>query len=55
MESRNLLLKHGTLVSGGRSFISDILISDGKIERIAEGIVPDEDTEVLDVTGYIVS
>ncbi len=48
-------MKHGTLVSGGRSFISDILISDGKIERIAEGIVPDEDTEVLDVTGYIVS
>jgi len=48
-------LKNGTLVTGGRSFISDILVSDGKIARIAKDIVPDADTEVMDIDGHIVS
>lgn len=55
MEGRHLLLKNGILVSGGRSFISDVLISDGRIVRIARDIEADAQTQVMDVTGHIVS
>lgn len=55
MENRKSLLKGGLLVSQGISSFSDILISDGHISRIAENIVPDSDTDVIDVRGKVVS
>lgn len=55
MENRNILLKNGRLITGGNSFISDILFSGGTVSRIAENIEPDGSMTVVDITGCIVS
>jgi len=53
--NRTILLKNGLLVTGGRSFISDILVSGGIISRIAENIEPDGSMEVMDIAGHVVT
>ena len=51
------------LISGGRVFFgeerafrpSDVLVSGGMVERVADKIVPDADAEIVDASGKIVS
>ena len=50
-----LLLKGGTVVAGGVSRKADVLVADGKIAAIDESIVADEQTEVFDAEGCIVT
>ncbi len=45
------LIKNATLVNEGKSFLSDVLITDGKIISIATGLSSDADTTVIDATG----
>jgi dihydroorotase len=48
---QKFLIKNATLVNEGRSFLSDVLIADGKIISIAAGISAGEDVIVIDATG----
>ncbi|MGG1571711.1 amidohydrolase [Fictibacillus sp. NRS-1165] len=51
-----LLIKNGTLVAGTGSIKKgDLLIDDGKIIKIGEGIKPDVRTKVLDAEGKFVT
>lgn len=45
------LIKNATLVNEGKSFVSDVLVVDGKIASIQSGIAADENTTVIDATG----
>ncbi len=49
----NLLIKHGTIVNPGSGFsgIGDILIRDGKIDRLDHSIEKPDDCAVYDATG----
>ncbi|CAN5919413.1 dihydroorotase [soil metagenome] len=46
-----LLIRNGTLVNEGKSFLSDVLIVDGKINSIHENIAVDDQTEIIDAAG----
>ena len=48
------LLKGGTLINEGRKFEADILIKNGRIEKIAIAIDGGEANEVIDVSGKMV-
>jgi dihydroorotase len=48
---QKFLIKNATLVNEGRSFLSDVLIADGKIISIAAGIAAGEGTTIIDATG----
>ena len=50
-----LLIKSGTLVADGKSWRGDILVADGKIEAIGELLVADEQTEVFNAEGCVVT
>ena len=50
-----LLLKGGTVVAEGVSRKADVLIADGKIEAIGESLVADEQTELFDAEGCVVT
>ena len=50
-----ILLKGGTVVSEGVSRKADVLVADGKIAAIGEALVADEQTEVFDAEGCIVT
>ena len=52
---RILLIKNGTVWDGEKFFRSDICVSDGKIEKIAENIENENAYFVYDATGKIVS
>ncbi|HEY5665473.1 MAG TPA: dihydroorotase, partial [Gammaproteobacteria bacterium] len=45
-----LLLANATLVNEGQTFQADVLLEDGRIERIGSGSVP-EGAEVIDLGG----
>ena len=50
-----LLIKGGTLVAEGVSRKADILVAEGKIAAIGEPITADEQTEVFDAEGCVVT
>ena len=50
-----LLLKGGTVVADGVSRKADVLIADGKIEAIGESLATDEQTELFDAEGCVVT
>ena len=50
-----LLLKGGTVVSDGMSRKADVLVADSVIAAIGESLIADEQTEVFDAEGCIVT
>lgn len=50
----NILLKNGTIINEGKQFVSDILIKNGKIEKIAPSIQIDFANEEIDLNGKLV-
>ncbi len=50
-----LLFQNATIVSEGKSSVSDLLVSDGKIERIGKGLSVPVDCEVIDATGKLLT
>ena len=55
MSKKRLLIKGGTVVAEGVSRKADILVVDGKIATIGESLVADEQTEIFDAEGCIVT
>ena len=55
MSRKELLIKNGTVVSDGVSRRIDVLVADGKIAAIGESLVANDDTEVFDAEGCIVT
>lgn len=51
---KSTILKSGTIVNEGRQFVADILIKNGRIEKIAPSISNDSNAEEIDVTGKYV-
>jgi len=51
MNRDNWLIKNATVVNEGRRFLSDVLIGDGKIQRIASPIKADDGITVIDAQG----
>lgn len=51
---KSTILKSGTIVNEGRQFVADILIKNGRIERIAPSISNDSNAEEIDVAGKFV-
>lgn len=49
-----VLLKNGTIINEGKQFVSDILIKNGKIEKIAPSIQIDFAIEEIDLNGKFV-
>lgn len=52
---KKILIKSGTVVTNGNSYQADILIVDNKIEAIAPSIEPQDDTEIYDASGCLVT
>jgi dihydroorotase len=52
--SGKIVLKNGTIVNEGRQFVSDILIVNGRIDKIQENIDAPENVEVIDLNGKYV-
>ena len=55
MSKKMLLIKDGIVVAEGESRKADILVADGKIAAIGESLTADEQTEVFDAEGCIVT
>ena len=55
MSKKRLLIKGGTVVAEGVSRKADILVVDGKIATLGESLVADEQTEIFDAEGCIVT
>ena len=55
MSTTKLIIKGGTIVADGKSYVADMLVADGKIAEIGNAIVADEETEVFDANGCIVT
>ena len=55
MSKKMLLIKNGTVVAEGESRKADILVADGKIAAIGESLATDEQTEVFDAEGCVVT
>lgn len=51
---KSTILKSGTIVNEGRQFVADILIKNGRIEKIAPSISNDSNAEEIDVAGKFV-
>ncbi len=49
--TKKFLIRNATIVNEGRSFLSDVLVIDGKINSIHENIAVDSQTEIIDATG----
>lgn len=45
------LIRNASVVNEGKTFLSDVLIADGKIVSVKTGIEADENTRVIDATG----
>ena len=52
--SSSIILKSGTIVNEGRQFIADILIKNGRIEKIAGEIHAGDNVEEIDISGKLV-
>lgn len=52
--SKNYLLKSATIVNEGKQFVSDILINNGRIEKIGSSLSVEDATEVIDLNGKYV-
>lgn len=52
--SKAIVLKSATLVNEGTRFVGDILIRDGRIEKIAPSIQREENCEEIDLSGLYV-
>lgn len=52
--SKTLILKSGTIVNEGKKWVSDILIRNGRIEKIADAIEVSENCEIIDLNGKFV-
>ena len=50
-----LLIKSGTLVAEGKSWIGDILVANGKIAAIGESLTADATTEIFDAKDCVVT
>ena len=48
--SKSILLKSGTIVNEGKQFVADILIKNGRIEKISSSIETQENCEVIDLS-----
>lgn len=55
MSTKKLLIKGGTVVAEGVSRKADVLVADGKIAAIGESLTADEQTEVFDAEGCIIT
>lgn len=55
MSKKMLLIKGGTVVAEGESRKADILVADGKIAAIGESLTADENTELFDAEGCVVT
>jgi dihydroorotase len=51
---KSTILKSGTIVNEGKQFVADILIKNGRIEKIASTISDVPNAEEIDVTGKLV-
>ena len=52
--SKTTLLKNGTIVNEGKKFVSDLLIRNGRIEKIAPEINFEGKCEVMDLSGKLI-
>jgi dihydroorotase len=52
--SNSILLKSGTIVNEGKQVVADILIKNGRIEKIASSIDINENSKVIDLNGKFV-
>ncbi len=52
--SKSILLKGGTIVNEGKQFIADILIKNGRIERIDSSISVDYSLEEINIEGKLI-
>ncbi|MEJ6584186.1 MAG: dihydroorotase [Crocinitomicaceae bacterium] len=52
--SKSILLKSGTIVNEGKQFVADILIKNGRIEKISSSIETQENCEVIELNGKFV-
>ena len=52
--SKSYLLKNGTIVNEGKQFVSDILIKNGRIERIDPIITVDYLIEEINLEGKLI-
>lgn len=52
--SEMILLKNGTIVNEGRKFVSDLLIKDGRIDKIDSNISPEGNCRIVDLNGKLV-
>jgi dihydropyrimidinase len=48
---KDLLIQHGTIITSEKTFLSDILVSGGKIFSIGENLSHNKDTEIIDASG----
>ena len=48
------ILRNGTIINEGKKFVSDIYISNGRIEKIASTISLTEKVEEIDATGLYI-
>ena len=51
---KTTILKSGTIVNEGKQFVADILIKNGRIEKIASTISNEFNAEEIDVTGKLI-
>lgn len=51
---KSFILKSGTIVNEGQQFVADILIKNGRIEKIAPTISNELNAEEIDVTGKLI-
>ena len=50
-----LLFQNATIVSEGKSFVSDLLVSNGRIGKIGLGLAVPDDCEVIDAAGKLLT
>jgi len=48
---KNLLIQQGTIVTSEKTFLSDILVSEGKISAIGNNLTFPDSTEIIDASG----
>jgi len=52
--SKSILLKSGTIVNEGTKFVADILIKNGRIEKIASSIEVQENCDIINLEGKFI-
>ena len=51
---KSTILKSGTIVNEGKQYVADILIKNGRIEKIASAISNEPNAEEIDVAGKLI-